>query len=328
MLIFFLTFSVSCTTRPADKNETNSEAVSLEFISKFFTGDTELLYSNFSSNMVDYMTEEEFAGMSIQVRETFGSEYETIEYSDTLADGLFQHISKLKMATSGQLFLFSVWLNDDFKVEGFNIAPVQEAAENPHTEYLTKSKMNLPFTGEWYVVWGGRTIEQNYHAAYMDQRFAYDLLIVKNGSSYQGDKEKNESYFCFGEPVISPADGVVVAVTNNVPDNIPGVMNPEQPAGNYVVIDHENGEFSIIAHFMKDSICVQEGDRVSGRDLLGLCGNSGNSSEAHIHYHIQDSGIFGAGFGFPIQFVDYYADNEYISRGEPVQNQVIRNALE
>ena len=56
-------------------------------------------------------------------------------------------------------------------------------------------------------------------------------------------------------------------------------LSPEYPAGNYVVIEHPNKEYSMIAHFKNGSILVKEGEQVKEGQLLGQCGNSGNSSE-------------------------------------------------
>ena len=96
--------------------------------------------------------------------------------------------------------------------------------------------------------------------------------------------------------------------------------------GNQVVIDHGHAEFSFLAHLQQGSVAVQPGQSVAPGDTLGLCGNSGNSSEPHLHYHLQDSGEFGAGEGKPAQFRNYTADGEWVEVGEPVQGQRIRPA--
>ncbi|TGU70988.1 M23 family metallopeptidase, partial [Mesorhizobium sp. M00.F.Ca.ET.186.01.1.1] len=120
----------------------------------------------------------------------------------------------------------------------------------------------------------------NYHYAIPSQRYAYDIIKIKDGYSYSGDATKNESYYAFGQEILAPQDGTVVHVVSDIPDNVPvGTMNDKQPAGNVVVIDHGNGEFSYLAHLKQGSAKVKVGDRVKKGDLLGLCGNSGNSSE-------------------------------------------------
>lgn len=91
---------------------------------------------------------------------------------------------------------------------------------------------------------------------------------------------------------MAPADGIVVEVENSIEDNTPvGKMNEKQPLGNYVILDHDNTEFSYLVHFKYDSITVTEGDNVKQGGLLGLVGNSGNSSEPHIHFHVAYSPV-------------------------------------
>jgi len=104
-------------------------------------------------------------------------------------------------------------------------------------DYQTKTQLLLPFNGEWYVYWGGRTVGQNQHAMMSDKRFAYDFLILRQGSS-------------------------------------------------------------------------------------------GHSSEPHLHYHLQNTPVLYAGNGLPAQFIDYFADGEHVTRGEPVARQTVRSRRE
>ena len=153
----------------------------------------------------------------------------------------------------------------------------------------TKNKYTMPISDTWFVCWGGTNEFINYHYVYESQRYAYDLVIMHNGKSYKDNTIQNENYYAFGKDVIAPADGKVVQVVNHVRDNTPGEMNESKPAGNYIVLQHSNNEYSLLAHFKQESIIVKEGDKVNQGDLIGYCGNSGNSSEPHIHFQVMDS---------------------------------------
>ncbi|MCM3339630.1 M23 family metallopeptidase [Paenibacillus sp. MER TA 81-3] len=180
----------------------------------------------------------------------------------------------------------------------------------------TTNSYRMPFQDKWLVFWGGRNELINYHYAYPNQRYAYDLVITHDGFSFKGDPTKNESYYAFGQPVVAPLEGKVVGVVNDIPDNYPvGQMNEQQPEGNYVILDHGNDEYSLLAHFKQGTIEVKQGDVVKAGQLLGECGNSGNSSEAHIHFQVSDAPSLTKGMSIPIQF-EHDAD--------PLQGDVIR----
>ena len=72
------------------------------------------------------------------------------------------------------------------------------------------------------------------------------------------------------------------------------------------------------------SVRVKVGQRVSAGQILGRTGNSGNSSEPHLHFHVQDlPDLFGDAKGLPVRFADYIADGRRVSSGSPVQGQFI-----
>ncbi|HEX2698952.1 MAG TPA: M23 family metallopeptidase [Acidimicrobiales bacterium] len=173
----------------------------------------------------------------------------------------------------------------------------------------------------------GRGSAGNHHAVASDQRYAFDFLIWRDGSTHRGDGADNADYWAWAQPVLSPADGTVVSVHDGVADNRPGAQtNTTQPAGNHVVIDLGRGEYAALAHFRAGSIRVAEGERVSSGQVLGLVGNSGNSSEPHIHFHLQDSPRFNPGgpLGIPVRFEDYEADGRAQDRGMPSAGQFVR----
>jgi murein DD-endopeptidase MepM/ murein hydrolase activator NlpD len=166
-----------------------------------------------------------------------------------------------------------------------------------------QTELSLPFKGRWLVFWGGDTREVNAHHEVPNQRFALDLLGVgEDGKTQRGDGTRDEDYYAFGREVFAPADGKVVEVIEGVRDNMPGSMNPYSAVGNCVIIQHREKEVSVLAHFKQGSIVVKAGDPVKRGQLLGLCGNSGNSSEPHIHYHLQNSAVLQDGVGIKCVF--------------------------
>ncbi|AWG23808.1 M23 family metallopeptidase [Flavobacterium kingsejongi] len=198
--------------------------------------------------------------------------------------------------------------------------------EDIYLNYNTKTVLELPFDGEWYINAGGKSLEENHHfAPYRHQRYAMDVVQRVNGKMiFTGDGTKNENYYCFGKRLNAPGDGRIVTVVNNVEDNVPGILNEEQVWGNYIVIDHLNGEYSCMVHFKKNSIIVAEGDNVLRGQMVGQVGNSGNSNGPHLHYHLQTTASRLTGVGLPVQFLNYYANDVFIERGEPITSQIVR----
>jgi len=187
----------------------------------------------------------------------------------------------------------TIALDAEDKIAGFQInvpTPVK-----PRNTGRNKTVLDLPFKGEWLVFWGGDTVAQNYHQDAATQRFAFDILKVDaEGKTHRGEGKQNEDYYAFGQEIVADADGVVTDVVTGVKDNVPGVMNPLMAVGNFVMIRHTNGEVSVFCHLKFGTIRVKVGDKVKAGEVLGLCGNSGNSTEAHLHYQVQGTTLFEA----------------------------------
>ena len=166
-----------------------------------------------------------------------------------------------------------------------------------------KTKLYLPFKGTWVVFWGGDTKQLNAHHDVDNQRFAFDFdALDDKGKRYKGKGKRNEDYYSFGKEVLAPADGIVVEAVDGIRDNKPGSMNPYLTLGNTVIIKHRKNEVSVLAHLKQGSIKVKEGDKVKLGQVVGLCGNSGNSSVPHLHYHLQDNEIIQEGKGIKCYF--------------------------
>ena len=146
----------------------------------------------------------------------------------------------------------------------------------------------LPFQGTWYVA-----SEHGYldaHKRVATEMFAYDFLQVgANGKSYQRDGLRNNDYFAYGEKVLASKDGVVASIRNDVAENVPGTINIETPGGNVVVIDHGDSQFGYYAHLRPGSIPLKVGAQVKTGEVIGEVGNTGNSREPHLHFHVMSA---------------------------------------
>jgi hypothetical protein len=230
-------------------------------------------------------------------------------------------------------------LDSKLRILYLDIRLLPEEAPSDYLDYRTKTPLQLPFAGKWAVLWGGRSIQDNYHADSKTQRFAYDFFVFRDGYYYRGDGTSNEDHYCFDKPILAPGQGVVVEAVSDVPDNFPGASdNMSAPLGNYVILDHQNGEYSFLCHFKQGSVAVRKGQRVIAGEFLGRCGNSGASDIPHLHYHLQNTPDPFPYFpdnpqedrkwqGLPAQFRCYRTDDSPIWRGEPVRGQEIRNGV-
>jgi hypothetical protein len=132
--------------------------------------------------------------------------------------------------------------------------------------------------------------------------FATDIVKLKNDrpNFLPGN---NEDYPVFGEKIVSPIDGVVVKVVNNIPDNKPFSGHYPYNTGNTVVIQKDD-LYLLLGHLMKDSIVIKEGDRIYANDLIGAAGNSGWTERPHLHMQLikSDSGNYWYGKGICVLY--------------------------
>ncbi len=166
----------------------------------------------------------------------------------------------------------------------------------------------LPFEGVWYVA-----AEHGYldpHKRFLSEGYAYDFLqIGANGKSYQRDGAHNADYYAFGKKVLAGKEGTVVFVRTDITDNDPGDPNLGTPGGNVVVIDHGDNHFSYYAHLRAKSVSLKIGARVRTGDAIGEVGNSGDSAEPHLHFHIMNGADPTQADGVPVVFENWKAQS-------------------
>jgi len=181
-------------------------------------------------------------------------------------------------------------------------------------------RFRLPLDGPILVGWGGGSPGVNYHVAYPDQRWAYDLLVAENGQTHRGDGARCEDYLCYGLPVLAPADGKVVAVLDGMADQPIGAMGGTPAGGNQIVIevqDRGQPQYLFLCHLQRGSLLVKEGDTMTQGQPLAKVGNSGNTSEPHLHIHLQSTSADDVAEGIPLYFHDYRVNGQFVERDIP-----------
>ena len=128
-----------------------------------------------------------------------------------------------------------------------------------------------------------------------------------------------EEFAGFGQPVLAPADGVVVRTHDRERDHrsrtsVLGLIylftieqarelfGPSRVIGNHVVLDLGSGVYATCAHLRRHSVHVTVGQRVRAGDPLAECGNSGNTSEPHLHFQLMDHPSPALAAGLPFRF--------------------------
>jgi hypothetical protein len=147
---------------------------------------------------------------------------------------------------------------------------------------------------------------------YFPEAYAVDWIrLGANGESFFGDPKSNASYFAYQSPIYAVADGTVVSARDGIPENTPVQDQPLKPAapitldtiaGNNVVEDLGNGVFALYAHLIPGTLKVGKGQTIRRGDLLGELGNSGNSTEPHLHFQLMDAPAALQANGVPFVF--------------------------
>ena len=183
--------------------------------------------------------------------------------------------------------------------------------------YETRTDLMIPVRGR-VLVWDGHDY-QSHHRRFdytrppfpqrgnktNFQRYGYDFVVVnENGLMYGGDpkegddwypgkSDRNEDYYGFGVPILAAGNGRVAALHDGEPDN--RRFNQRDLAkretaygGNYVIIDHQNGEYSWLGHLKQGSIKVKVGQEVKQSDVIAQMGASGDSLFPHLHYELRN----------------------------------------
>ena len=216
--------------------------------------------------------------------------------------------------------------------------------------YQQKTQLLVPLKGTMTILDGHdyyshhrrfqMTIVREFTGGLFDSnfsRFGLDFVLIGddgNLSCLEEGRHKENYDFHFDDvrkfytheaPVFFPADGIVIAIVNDLEDLFETSFNMELAvqnnrvqdlAGNYVIIQHTEGEFSHLFHLLKGSITVKVGERVKTGQQVGVIGFSGAATTySHLHYQLMDGPDFLKDKALPCKF----SEVTLIENGEPRQ---------
>jgi hypothetical protein len=187
--------------------------------------------------------------------------------------------------------------------------------------------LDLPFRGRWMARNSPARRVPSHGTDALGVTYAIDFIAVDDRGRSAArtwrtllSTEPPDLFRGFGEPILAPAAGTVVVAHDAEPDHearrsqlalVPYALTQAQRvragaagvAGNHVVIALEaGGPFVLLAHLRRGSVRVRPGDTVRSGDRLGECGNSGNSTQPHVHVQVTDSTHWPTAKGLPLAF--------------------------
>jgi hypothetical protein len=273
--------------------------------------------------------------VSLRVRGIGGAAFATIE-GDALKSAftpaapqsrLEAHDPVLAPGASGMLFVFPDFFDRETPERLENSIVVEADGDPKNAQRIPLGEVGIrktgaalvdePFTGDRWLAANGPSNKSIHRRAVIvlngkprsPERYAIDWIkLGEDGNSYTGDQYKNSSYHAYDVPILGVADGKIVAVKDGLPENVPHTeklavaMTLANIAGNHIVEEIGGGLYAGYAHFIPGSITVKAGERVRRGRVLGRLGNSGNSSEPHLHLQVCDASSFLICEGVPMEF--------------------------
>jgi murein DD-endopeptidase MepM/ murein hydrolase activator NlpD len=316
LIIIILLFAASDGFTQAEK--TSYKAIAERFENHYNNEKYDSIFSLFSTEMKNALPLNKATEFLTSLRSQAGqiTQRKFIKYQATYAS--------YKTNFEKALFSLNISVDNNSKINGLLVKPfIDESLPSPERNI---TKLKLPFKEEWTVMWGGDSKEVNYHVDNNAQKNAFDFVITDvRGLTYRTNGQKNEDYYAFGKELLTPCEGEIVLVVDGIKDNKPGELNPTYVPGNTVIIKTNKNEYLFFAHFKQNSIRVKQGQPVVMGQVLGLCGNSGNSSEPHLHFHIQNVEDINIATGVKCYFDDITVNGKSNPDYSPIKSEKIKN---
>jgi hypothetical protein len=242
----------------------------------------------------------------------------------------------LKPGQTGAFFIFTDWLPNQNDPDNFDTAiTIEQHGERSGSGTIHTAAIDLnqddpivihsPLAGKNWLAANGPSNTSAHRRAMLPvngqprigQRYAIDWVqLGDDGSTYTGDKSKNSSYHAWDQDIHAVADGKIVEVKDGIPENVPNSGKIAVPitydtlAGNHIIEQLNDDHYAAYAHLRPGTLKVKVGDTVHAGDVLAHLGNTGNSSEPHLHFQVCDAPSFPASEGLPFA-IDHYTYEDY-----------------
>jgi Peptidase family M23 len=174
--------------------------------------------------------------------------------------------------------------------------------------------------GTYYVAHGGDSPAINYHNPNRAQRYALDIVklnVLGARANWLYPRSLND-YAIFGETLYSPCDGKISSLVNDLPNLAPGEKDEKNLAGNHILLRCKGADI-LMAHLLSGSITSKVGSSIELGEPIAKIGNSGNTSEPHLHIHARKANTGKSsldGAGLPISF-----DDKFLTRNSVITNK-------
>lgn len=201
---------------------------------------------------------------------------------------------------------------------------VKSRSQIPIRAAMSKTIFRFPLRGVWWV--GVGATPHTGHRWIINEEFALDIgKLGGNGLDHSGAGDAFRTYYAYGAGVLAAAAGKVIAAVDGIAEHSEamrrtdesmddyaerlrqqqadiGEVDPKRLLGNYVVLQHGHGEYSLYAHLQPASLRVKLGDTVQEGQVIGRLGSSGNSTGPHLHFQVCDGPDPLYCAGIPISF--------------------------
>ncbi|HWJ41067.1 MAG TPA: M23 family metallopeptidase [Candidatus Limnocylindrales bacterium] len=258
----------------------------------------------------------------------------------TGGDAMKPNDPSLNPGQTGVFFIFADWLPGQDDPDTFDTAiTIEQHGEHSASGTIHAAGLEInsddpivihsPLRGKNWLAENGPSNTSPHRRAmlpvngqpHIGQRYAIDWVqLGDDGKTFTGDEHDNKSYHAWDQEIHAVADGKIVEVKDGIPENVPNsgklavqITNDTLP-GNHIIQQLNEDHYAAYAHLRPGTIKVKVGDTVHAGDVLGHLGNTGNSTEPHLHFQICDAPSFPASEGLPFAIDQYTLDDYKIDK--------------